>query len=153
MDPCQHAISRVRYWKLASPGTSLNNFLADAVIPVAYGDRSRTVFCRPVWLARAAIVAALAGGGQTVSTGAVTGSIFDPTGAVVPGTTVSLNEQSTTATKSAISDSTGTFGFTMLAPGTYAIRAESADYGLITPAVVAVSATETVGLDLHLDLK
>ena len=131
----------------------LNTFLADAVIRVTYGDRPRVVFRRPAWLASAVILAALVSRGQTVSTGAVTGSIFDPTGAVVPGTTVLLTEQSTTATKSAISNSTGTFGFTLLTPGTYEIRAESADYGLMTPAVVSVSATETVRLDLHLHFK
>jgi len=96
--------------------------------------------------------AALTASGQTGSTGAVTGSIFDPTGAVLAGATVLLREESTSATQSTISDGKGKFGFLLLAPGAYEISAESADYGRVAPTVFAISATETVRVELHLHL-
>ncbi|HTS57678.1 MAG TPA: TonB-dependent receptor [Terriglobales bacterium] len=113
----------------------------------------RIAFCQPFGLVGTVIfAAALAASGQTVSTGAVTGSIFDPTGAVLAGATVLLTEENTSATQSKISDGQGNFSFALLEPGTYEITAASADYGRIVPAIFTISATETVRLELHLHL-
>src|SRR4029077_18765076 len=61
--------------------------------------------------------------GQTSSTGALTGSLFDPSGAVLTGAVVRLTNQQTGATDSATSDEQGSFSFLLLPPGNYEVQA------------------------------
>src|ERR1035438_4410735 len=69
--------------------------------------------------------------GQTASTGALIGTIFDLTGAVLPGTNISLTDERTNSTKSTTSDMTGDFVFPLLSPGIYEIQVEKAGYALL----------------------
>jgi hypothetical protein len=91
--------------------------------------------------------------GQTTSTGALTGLVLDPSGAVLPGTLVRLTNQDTRATYSAASDGDGRFGFLLLPPGDYEVQASTTDaVPLIASAIASVTVTETAHLDLHLRL-
>jgi Carboxypeptidase regulatory-like domain/TonB dependent receptor len=88
---------------------------------------------------------------QTTSTGALIGTIFDLTGAVLPGASISLTDQRTNSTKSTTSDVTGDFVFPLLSPGIYEIQVEKAGYAL-RRSDVSISVTETVRLNLYLRL-
>ncbi|TAN24229.1 MAG: TonB-dependent receptor [Acidobacteria bacterium] len=60
---------------------------------------------------------------QTTSTGAITGTVTDPSGAAVPNATVLLTQQATGSVTPAATTSTGKFTFTALPPGTYQLSA------------------------------
>ncbi len=58
---------------------------------------------------------------QSVSTGAISGTVTDPTGAVVPGAVVQLNQASHNIHLSTTASSTGNFAFQHLGPGAYTV--------------------------------
>ncbi|HUI84599.1 MAG TPA: carboxypeptidase regulatory-like domain-containing protein [Candidatus Binatia bacterium] len=60
---------------------------------------------------------------QSLVSGDLTGTITDPTGAVVPNATVTLKNDSTGATRAATSNSSGAYRFSLLPPGTYTVTA------------------------------
>jgi hypothetical protein len=89
---------------------------------------------------------------QTASTGALIGTIFDATGAVLPGASISLTDQRTNSTQSTTSDKTGDFAFPLLLPGIYEIQIEKAGYALLRRSDLSIPVTETVRLNLYLRL-
>src|ERR1700761_1863710 len=54
----------------------------------------------------------------------VQGRVSDPTGAVIPGVTVTITNTATGASRQVVSDEQGIYQATQLAPGTYNIKAE-----------------------------
>jgi hypothetical protein len=91
--------------------------------------------------------------GQTASTGALSGIVFDPTGAVTPDVLIRVTNEGTGLTESRTSDQEGRFSFLLLHPGKYVIQANTANPdALSTSATVTVHVTETVQIDLHLRL-
>jgi hypothetical protein len=89
---------------------------------------------------------------QTASTGALIGTIFDPTGAVLPGASLLLIDQRTNSTQSTTSDKTGDFVFPLLSPGAYEIQVEKAGYASFRRPDTSIPVTETVRLNLYLRL-
>ena len=89
---------------------------------------------------------------QTDSTGSLTGVTMDPSGAVLPGVILHLTKQDGSEEKSATSDNNGRFSFFLLRPGTYALRANKADFKPLSQADIHVHVTETLRLELHLEL-
>src|SRR5277367_120263 len=91
--------------------------------------------------------------GQTASTGALTGLVFDPSGGVLAGAVVRLTNQETGATDSVTSNEEGSFSFPLLPPGGYAVQASKAGSVPLTgSATASVTVTETSHLNLHLQL-
>jgi hypothetical protein len=62
------------------------------------------------------------------TTASVRGTIADPTGALIPGATVSLTTSTGTVVATTTSDSSGTYAFLNLGPGTYVVHAEFAGF-------------------------
>src|ERR1051326_1036005 len=60
---------------------------------------------------------------QTVTTGEVTGTASDTTGAVVPSAVVTLKSVDTGETRAVVSSSTGLYRFTFVRPGAYQLSA------------------------------
>jgi hypothetical protein len=90
---------------------------------------------------------------QTPSTGALTGLVFDPSGAVLPGAVVRLTNQETGATDSATSNEEGSFSFLLLPPGDYEVQtSKTGSVPLIAGGTASVRVTETAHLNLHLQL-
>jgi Carboxypeptidase regulatory-like domain len=90
--------------------------------------------------------------GQTASTGAVTGVTLDPSGAVLPGVVVHLAREGGGERKSVESDENGRFGFPLLPPGKYELQASKTDFGPLSLPEINVQVTETLRLELHLQL-
>jgi hypothetical protein len=67
-----------------------------------------------------------------VDTGTILGTVTDTTGAVIPGATVTLISQETSATLNAKTTTDGRFEFTPLHIGTYNILAEAANFKRLT---------------------
>jgi Carboxypeptidase regulatory-like domain len=90
--------------------------------------------------------------GQTASTGALTGVTLDPSGAVLPGVILHLKNKDGSEAKSATSDNDGRFAFFLLPPGTYEVQASKVDFNPVTQRDIHVHVTETLRLDVHLEL-
>ena len=63
---------------------------------------------------------------QSSSTGTVSGSVTDQTGAVVAGATVSLTDVSTNIPRSTTTNSKGSYIFVDVTPGTYNVAISKA---------------------------
>src|SRR5579864_2026503 len=63
---------------------------------------------------------------QTITTGDVTGTVTDSTGAIVPNATVTLRFVDTNDTRTAASNQSGQYRFSLLQPGDYTISAQTA---------------------------
>lgn len=62
---------------------------------------------------------------QTMTTGDITGTLTDPTGAVVPSASVTLTNTQTGTTQNTTTNAAGTFRFSLLPPGTYTVSAST----------------------------
>jgi hypothetical protein len=90
---------------------------------------------------------------QISGTGAITGTIHDPAGAVVPGASVTATNLATGLTRQVVSSGTGDFAIQLLQPGTYRVQVTKegfakADFPNIivnVTQIASVNATLTVG--------
>ena len=88
---------------------------------------------------------------QSLTTGDLTGTITDPSGGTMAGTTVTLRNNGTGSTQESKTNSSGFYRFALLAPGTYTVTAKAANFTETSRAVmVSVGQTNTVDLRLSL---
>jgi hypothetical protein len=59
---------------------------------------------------------------QSAGTGALTGTVTDPSGAVGPNVTVTVTNNETSLTRTTMTASDGIYKFALLPPGTYKVR-------------------------------
>jgi hypothetical protein len=106
----------------------------------------KPVICRLqlILIAVCVLVFPLAAIGQT--TGTISGTVKDSTGAVIPSATVNLTNPATGAKRTATTNGAGEYSFPSLAPGTYDVEFRS---GSFTPVLrhVTLNVTEHVALD------
>jgi hypothetical protein len=81
--------------------------------------------------------------GQAPGTGAIKGSVLDPTGAVIQNAHVTIANDATEARRLGSTDASGTFTFSLLVPGTYTVIAQSAGFSDKTAKHVNVVVSET----------
>src|SRR5215813_11974791 len=89
---------------------------------------------------------------QTSATGAVSGIVLDPLGALIPGVSVQISKQSGGVTQSTSSDRNGWFAIQLLTPGTYQLQATRTDFKTLVLSDLQIHVTETLHLELHLQL-
>src|SRR5437763_12736786 len=65
---------------------------------------------------------------QTASTGALTGTITDPSGAVVPNATVTATNLDTGQARTAKTGSDGIYKIGLLSPGNYRVKLEASGF-------------------------
>ena len=59
---------------------------------------------------------------QSAGTGALTGTVTDPSAAVVPNVTVTATNIDTNQTRTSVTGADGTYRFTLLPPAAYRVR-------------------------------
>src|SRR5262249_27057603 len=59
---------------------------------------------------------------QSAGTGALTGIVKDPTGAVIPGVTITLTSADTNQSRVTLTSEDGSYRFALLPPGNYGVR-------------------------------
>jgi hypothetical protein len=96
-------------------------------------------------------------GGESVSAqlrivGAISGTVQDPTGAVVPSAKVALKDTKTGITKETTSTETGTFLFSDLAVGNYEVTVTAPGFKSETLNNVSVSTSQTTDVRVSLEL-
>jgi hypothetical protein len=88
---------------------------------------------------------------QTVQ-GVITGTITDPTGAVVPGATVIIANVGTNISQTTTTGSDGSYRFSLVPPGTYTIEVKAANFGGVRVSGVVVEASQTIAINRQLEL-
>lgn len=89
---------------------------------------------------------------QTSATGALSGTVTDASGAVVPNATVTATSLDTGQARNATAGADGTYRFTLLPPGNYRVRIEATGFKPIEVPSATVSVTETAVLDRSLEV-
>src|SRR5437867_5754248 len=90
--------------------------------------------------------------GQSGSTSAVTGRITDPTGAVLPGVSVTVTSIATNQTRTVLSAEDGVYRVPLLDPGSYRIRFSAPGFKTKEIMSVTLAVTDTVALDQTLEV-
>ena len=83
---------------------------------------------------------------------AVTGSVSDPTGAVIPGVEVTVTNTATGATRTVITNETGSYTVTQLPPGEYNVSASLPGFRTQVMSGVTLPIGETVVINLPLEV-
>src|SRR5467141_2197029 len=87
-------------------------------------------------------------GYSQTETGQITGSVLDPTGAVIPNAKVTVKSVSTGLERQTVTSTAGTYTVTNLQPGRYKVTAEAPGFS-----AVEQTADVTVGARVGLDLR
>src|ERR1700730_5108472 len=86
------------------------------------------------------------------TTGQVIGTVVDAQGGVLPGVTVSATSPQLQGTRTAVTDSTGTFRFPTLPPGTYSVRTSLSGFQDAVQESISVSLDRSVTLNLKMQV-
>src|SRR5579884_3221110 len=89
----------------------------------------------------------LPGQAQTQTTGSITGSIKDQTGAFLPGVEIKGEQEGTGQAHDTISNETGTYTLPLLPPGRYTVTFTLPGFRTIITRSIVVNATEKITLD------
>jgi hypothetical protein len=87
---------------------------------------------------------------QTTIPGRISGTLTDPSGAVVPGATVVVTNEATGLSRTVTSNNTGFYVATNLAVGTYSVAAEEKGFSRTSKTGVRVDADARVTVDMAL---
>jgi hypothetical protein len=89
---------------------------------------------------------------QSAGTGALVGTVTDPSSAVVPNVTVTLTNTDTQQSRTATTSADGTYRFGFLPPGTYQVRFSANGFKPTEVPSVKVNVTETPVLDEKMEV-
>ena len=99
------------------------------------------------------IVTAFDAFGQSASTGALTGTVTDPTGAVVPNATIALRNNGTGQELTAVTDPEGLYRFSLLPPGQYELTVQKAGFEPLVLRQVVIQISEVRPIPIKLAVK
>src|SRR5262249_33978780 len=88
---------------------------------------------------------------QSATTGALRGTVVDPTGAVVPGVTVTLVNATTGQMQTTMTDAKGLYGFSLLSPGTYDVDFSAQGFKTSRAMSVIINVSEAPDLEAQLE--
>src|SRR5215831_7962929 len=89
---------------------------------------------------------------QTAATGALKGTITDPSGSVVPGVSIKITSSATGQTRTAIAQSNGSYLIPLLPPGEYKLDVSAKGFKSVSIQSITIHVTETATVDLHLSV-
>jgi Carboxypeptidase regulatory-like domain len=89
---------------------------------------------------------------QTAATGALTGTVTDSTGAVIPNVTVTATSADTGQARTSTTGADGTYKFSVLPPGSYRVKFEAPGFGTAEVPSATVNVTETEVLNRALQV-
>jgi hypothetical protein len=84
--------------------------------------------------------------------GGISGTVVDPSGAAVPGATLTLTQSSVGFSATTVSNETGTYTFPNLLPGTYALKVDAKGFSSALFDAVTVDAARTTDLKVSLQI-
>src|SRR6478736_8083817 len=89
---------------------------------------------------------------QVPGTGAIAGTVTDPSGAVFAGATVKIANVDTNITREARTDAQGSFRILLLPPGPYELNVTVPGFAQKSPLPLEVVVSETTVAEIKLDL-
>src|SRR5215469_8801830 len=89
---------------------------------------------------------------QSITSGDVTGTITDPSGAGVPNAAVTLTNTNTNTTQNTTTNPQGTYRFAFVLPGTYSVTVKAAGFQSQQKARIVVTAGQPAAADIQLQL-
>src|SRR5215467_1640842 len=106
------------------------------------------------WIQIAVVVFSIGylSGPAFAQTGAITGTIKDPSGAVLPGVSISLTNIGTNAERKTTSDERGDYTVTLMPVGTYRIRAELTGFRAGIAENIKLDVNEQLRIDFALQV-
>jgi hypothetical protein len=84
--------------------------------------------------------------------GVINGRVTDPSGATLPGVTLSLTSGALLGARSVVTDEQGGYRFGLLPPGSYTVRYELPGFGTVVRERVAITAGFTATLNVTMDV-
>jgi hypothetical protein len=90
--------------------------------------------------------------GQSAETGALSGTITDPSGGVIAGASVTATNLATGQSRTATTDSNGVYKVSLLPPGNYSVKFSASGFKTVEVPSVKVNVTETQLLDKSLEV-
>lgn len=99
-----------------------------------------------------ALLLPVAAWAQGSTTATVRGNIQDPTGAVIPGATVTMTNVGTKTPSTTVSDERGQYFLAGLFPGTYDLKVELTGFKAYEQKGITLSPTDNRGIDIRLEL-
>jgi Carboxypeptidase regulatory-like domain len=90
--------------------------------------------------------------GQTANTGAVAGSVRDPSGALIAGAAVAIVREATREERTLTTDAQGSFSIAFLTPGSYDLTIRTPGFKPLVLQYVQVQITEVIRLTIQLTL-
>ena len=85
-------------------------------------------------------------------TGTITGTVTDPTGALIPNASIEVTSTETNALYPTVSTETGAYSVPRLPPGSYSVTVTAAGFKKLTRTGLTVDAGQTLPLDLTLQV-
>ena len=89
---------------------------------------------------------------QSSSTGAISGTVSDPSGGVIAGSTVVATSLATGQSRTVATDSSGFYKFSLLPPGNYKVKFSASGFKTAEIPSVTVNVTETYSLNQALEV-
>jgi hypothetical protein len=89
---------------------------------------------------------------QSASTGALQGTVTDPSGGVISGATVTATNLATGQSRGATTDGNGSYRFSLLPPGDYDVKFSASGFKTAEVPSVTVNVTETPVLNRSLEI-
>jgi len=89
---------------------------------------------------------------QSSTTGGLTGTVTDPSGAVISGATVTVTSLGTGQTRTAATDANGSYKFNQLQPGNYSVTFSASGFKSLEVPSITVSITETAVVNRKLEV-
>lgn len=122
-DPIDLSVFCVEPGRWVGPSTQFNSMKSQMAQPSVRVPAMAAKDQHQVWNQVAEARKAVVASAQSLVTGEFTGTITDPSGAVVPNATVMLKNNSTGQTRTTTSNNSGSFRFSLMPPGSYTLSA------------------------------
>jgi hypothetical protein len=95
------------------------------------------------------LVAAIPAKAQTASTGKLSGTVTDPSGAVIPGATIVVKDQGTNLSRTVTTDAQGLYNIPLLPPGNWSVEVSAAGFSKVVAHVtIDVSQSSTLPIQM-----
>ncbi len=89
---------------------------------------------------------------QTASTGALSGTVTDPSGGVIAGAKVTVTNLATGQTRTVTTNAKGSYQISLLPPGDYSVHFAAAGFEATDVPSVTINVTETPTLNRKLEI-